>query len=475
MSGLLDEVQWALQTLRGAAQTALERRRIPLRRVSKRAPFVFPVFVNGQAQWQMGDFSAYVTEGFDLNAVIYSAIMFKAKAIAKARLRAYRGDPENPERLPGTHPLAQLVARPNPSQSWLEFQQQREVYLNVAGNSYTWLDRPSRNALPTALYNLRPDRVVIVPELRGIKGFLYVPEGAAGERVPFLPQDMIHIKFPNPNDPLEGLGYGLSPMAPMSHAGDVDNAITAFLKQFIDRGAMMAGLIKTKQSLDDDGVQRVKTRWREQYGGLDNWGEIGVLDVDSEYQRLGLTFEEMGFSNLDSRNESRMLGPFGVPPILIGTRYGMDRSTFSNAEEARKACWEDTLLPELDLFAADDEYYLRDDSGAFVQYDTSTIPALQQKRSEQIDGAYKLWQMGTPANQATAAVGLQIGDIPGGDVGYLPLNLLPVTTTPESPAATPASDGNNATEDTRDGGANGKQQRTVWSRALDPPKVPRSL
>ena len=433
---------------------ALSAFREPPRRSSKRAPYTFPMFVNGQPQWQMGDFAAYVAEGFDLNAVIYSAIMYKAKAIAKARLRAYTGDPENPERLPGNHPLAQLVARPNPSQSWLEFQQQRAVYLNVAGNSYTWLDRPARAALPTALYNLRPDRMLIIADRSSLKGFAYVPENG-NAHIPFLAQDVMHVKFPNPDDPLEGLGYGLSPMAPLAQAGDVDNAVTGFLKLFMERGAIPSGLIKTKQPLDDDGVQRVKRRWAEQYGGYQNWTDIGVLDVDSEYQRLGMTFQEKGFDGLDARNESRMLGPFGVPPILIGTRFGLERSTFSNAEEARRTCWEDTLLPELDLFQADDEYYLRSDDGAFVAYDTSTIPALQKNVPQLVQAAKTLFDMGTPRDVAYAAVGLKVEPTAGGQQGYLPASLVPVADAEGAASEPPAmtSDADNATEDERDGGA----------------------
>ena len=441
-------------------QTAIQTFRQPPPPQRKRAPYMFPVFRNGLVQWVMDDFAAYVTEGYNTNAIIYSAVNFKARTIAKARLRAYIGDPENPERLPPDHPLSMLCARPNPYQSWVEFQQQREAFLNIAGNSYTWLDRPKRNALPNAMYNMRPDWTYIIPETRGLKGYLYLPEGVAREQgLPILPQDMIHIKFPNPYDDLEGLGPGLSPMMPLAQSGDVDNAITGFLKQFIDRGAMMQGLIKLKNPADDDDVNRIKNRWREQYGGIDNWGEVGVLDMESEYQRLGLTFDEMAFDTLDARNESRMLGPFGVPPALIFTRYGLERNTFSNAVEARAACWEDTLMPELDLFAADDEYYLKAEDGGFVSYDTSNIPALQQNVTSLVDSSYKLFQMGMPVNQALATVGLKTEPVPGGDTGYLPISLVPVGTPPRQPVPPANSGSQSATNDQRDGGTQpGKAQ-----------------
>lgn len=474
------------QFLRGAssAPAILPPDPLPSSAIAKKAPYVFPVFLNGQAAWVMDDFMTYVTEGFNMNAVIYSAIMYKAKALAKARLRAYLGDPANPERLPPDHPLSMLCARPNPHQSWLEFQQQRIVHLNIAGNSYTWLDRPTRQGLPSALYNLRPDRVTIVPDRNGIKGYVYSPDDSADRSMPFLAQDVIHIKFPNPSDPLEGMGYGLSPLAPLAQSGDVDNAITTFFKLFVDRGAMPSGVLHLGEATNNDEINRVKARWREQYGGIENWTEIVVLDADTKYERIGLTAKEMGFDTLDARNESRIIGPFGVPPQLIFTRYGLERNTFSNAEEARKACWEDTLLPELELFKADDEYYLRDDSGAWVDYDLSTIPALRENIGTQIDSAYKLWQMGVPANQAVSTVGLKMEEIPGGDIGWLPSGVQPVGINPGSTGLLPGNstgaieDSPNAVEDTRDGGAQLRLPPTPQRLRLtggSPPKADSSI
>jgi hypothetical protein len=135
----------------------------------------------------------------------------------------------------------------------------------------------------------------------------------------------------------------------------------------------------------------------------------------------------MGFETIDDRNESRICAPFGVPGILIGTRFGMKRSTFSNYEEARRACWEDTLVPENAFFEDAYSYYLQTDDGGFVRFDYSKVAALKKDVAPMVAAAYQLWQMGAPANMATATVGLDMPDIPGGDIGYLPLSVMPVS------------------------------------------------
>lgn len=405
--------------------------------VSKDAPYLWPVFQGGQAFWHMDNFKSYAAEGYDLNSIIHSAVSYKGRTLAQGRLTAYQGDVANPVRLEAKHPLQKLLSRPNPYQSWMEFQWQRETYLNLAGNSYTWLDRAKPGAMPTALWNLRPDRVYVVPNDRRLMGYLYVPDDRAREDgIPMIPEDVIHVKFPNPRDRFEGLGYGLSPLAPMAMSGDVDNAVTRYLKIFFERGSMPPGVLKTSLSLDNEGIADARARWQQIYGGVDNWTDIAVLDKDLEYQRVGLTFAEMGFIELDSRNVTRMLGPFGVPAVLIGARVGQGRQSLNGNEDeaARRACWQDTLSPEQMLFHSDDEYYLGlPDEEIFVQYDNSAVPALQEDRVALIAGWTQLVDRGVPANQAFGIVGIKTESVPGGDVGYRNSSMVPVGVETEAP------------------------------------------
>lgn len=406
---------------------------------NKKFSFAWPAWREGKPDWQIVNFQGYITEGFNLNALIYNPIMYKARSVARSPLRAYQGDFKNPEILPETHPLSKLAVRPNPWQSHIEFQQQSQVYLNLAGENFTLLDRPKRGALPTAMFSVRPDRVRIVPGDGGIKGYIYVPEGRSErDGVPILPDDMIHIKLPNPGDPLEGLGHGLSPISSVAHSADVDNMVTEFLKMFFERSAQVAGVLKFKVPIEEEMMFRIKDRWQEQYGSFRNWAEIGVLDGDAEYQRVGLTFEEMGFTSLDDRNESRVLGPFGVPPILVGARIGLEHGTYSNYKEARLACWEDTLIPELLLFEVEYTHYLRDvTEQAFVLYDFSDVPALQRDMPALIAAAKQLFDMGVPRDLALSTVGLDVEGTDFGDVSFLPAGYTTAERIIEPPAPPP--------------------------------------
>jgi HK97 family phage portal protein len=430
--GIRQRAALALQVFRGG---------LPPRALAeaKSLPLMWPAWRTGQPTWNLTDYHAYATEGFAGNALIYSAIRYKYNAVSKAILRAYQGDPDNPEALPPEHPLSQLCARPNRFQSGVEFMQQAEAYLNIAGENFTYMDR--RDGQVVEMINLRPDRMLILPtdDQKRLLGFVYVPEGKAPrDGVPFLPDVISHTKFPNPLDPLEGLGHGLSPMSAMAASGDVDNEVTSYLKEFFERGTMAPGLVSLKDMVSDTTIAQLRDQWTEVYGGSQNWDKPIVLGGGASWQRLTLGFNEMGFEGLDERNEARVIGPFGVPLILLNTRLGLMRSTYSNAQEARRAFWEDTMTVELSLFEADLQYHLSDEaSGVFPKFDLSDVPALQRNVPELVGAAYQMWQMGMPAFQAYQTAGVDTERFDGDDVSYVAINMQPAQFAQEPPQPVP--------------------------------------
>ena len=394
---------------------------------AKKMPLLWPRWTDGQAEWQIVDYSSYQQEGFSENAIVYSAIMYKYRAINNAPLRAYTGTLDERELLPADHPLQKLCLRPNQWQSWQEFQGLNDVYLNLSGNCYIYADRQPGQAIPRALYGFRPDRMFIVPNPKGrdILGFLYVPEsGSIKDAVPYAAKDILHIKLPNPGDRLDGYGYGLSPLSPGARSADVDNKVTAYLKLFFDKGAMIPGLLSFDVPMQTEDVAETKRRWMEVYGGSDNWTDVGVLDQGGTYQKVGLSFDELDMSNLDARNESRIVAPFGVPLTLIETRPALVQSTYNNKETDRVMFWQDTMIPELRLFEGEYLYYLQGDGGEFVAFDFSEVPALKMTKPERINALALAYEKNAATKNEYRAV-LGLDPVDDGDEFKQPLQLTP--------------------------------------------------
>ena len=246
----------------------------PARRRQKSLPFGWPTLTQGVPEWHLVDLDAYIAEGFNMNSLVYSAIMYKVRATLTAPLRAYSGDEKNPEELPKDNPLQARLLQPNEYQSWAEFQSRNVVFFNVAGNVYIYID-PNTGEM----HSLNPARVYIIPragKVAELAGFLYVPVGKSvqntDECIKIINDDVLHIKLPNPSDPLEGMGYGMSPMQPAAQVIDVDNMITKFLNIFFKRGAMVSGVLQFDRPLNDETVDTVIERWEEKYGGYEKWG-----------------------------------------------------------------------------------------------------------------------------------------------------------------------------------------------------------
>jgi len=383
---------------------------------SKSLPFAWPTMIGGSAQWHLIDIDAYIKQGFEMNSLIYSAIMYKVRAMMLAPLTVYTGTEEDPIKAPKTDELAMRIANPNENQTWVEFQSRNTVFLNLTGNVFNWFDFRTGE-----MHSLNPQRVYILTNTgqpAEIKGYLYVPQGKSHmnieDCVPLAAKDVMHIKLPNPGDALEGLGYGLSPMQPAAHSVDVDNMVSKFLKIFFARGGMLTGVLSFDTIIKKDSdINDIKNRWEDHYGGFEKWS-VGVLDRAGKYNRVGLTFEEMGFKEIDYRSETRVMGPFGVAPILIGARVGLDTATYANVEAARQAFWEDTALPEMMWHQV--EYSNRFDiDGKFVEYDYSHIAALQRGLIRQVEAAHVMVEDGIPPNQAYRLAGVRVGNIPDGD------------------------------------------------------------
>jgi len=304
------------------------------------------------------------------------------------------------------------------------------------------MDRDGKK-LPKTIYNLRPDRTFIIPQVKkdkekpssGLKGFLYVPEGKAKkDGIPIVPENMIHIKMPYPLDPLEGFGEGLSPISAAAYSADVDNDITKFLKLFFENGAMPPGVLTSELSLTETDAATARERWKEVYGGYENWADVVVLGKGLTYQRMGLTFDEMGFSDLDGRNESRLAMVFGVPLTLLENRPELISSTYNNKREDRRMFWEDRFRPEMKLIEAEFRQALGEKQ-AWPAFDFAGVPALQRDIPQLVTAAHQMWTMGTPANVAFQTMGLDVEGLPDGDVAFLPFGVMRAGEQPTTPVA----------------------------------------
>ena len=115
----------------------------------------------GQPVWSPRNYESFAREAYGKNVVAYQSINRIADAIASVRMAVYRGEQELTE-----HPLLTLLRRPNPMQSYGDYMRAKVSFIMLAGNGYE--ERFLVGSEVRELYQLRPDRMSILPSASGV-------------------------------------------------------------------------------------------------------------------------------------------------------------------------------------------------------------------------------------------------------------------------------------------------------------------
>ena len=100
------------------------------------------------------------------------------------------------------HPLQRLIDRPNSSWSRAELIRAVESNLLLWGSAYLGIEKDDSGAV-SEIWPLRPDRMRVMPDARKyVRGFVYEH---AGERVAYLPEELVWFKQFNPLEEFAGL------------------------------------------------------------------------------------------------------------------------------------------------------------------------------------------------------------------------------------------------------------------------------
>ena len=317
----------------------------------------------GRARWTPRDIATLTREGYMKNAIVHRAVRLLAETVASVTWLACDGEAEH-----DTHPLLDLMARPNPRQDGAAFLESAVAHLQLAGNAY--LEAVTLDGRPRELYALRPDRMRVVPGADGWpEAYEYHIAGRSlrFEQAQTLPP-ILHLTHFHPLDD----HYGFAPLEAAGIAVDTHNAAAAWNKSLLDNAARPSGALV--------------------YSGP----EASVLDMDF----------------LDAKhNAAREIALcFGVPPMLLGIPGD---NTYSNYQEANRAFFRGTVLPLASRIGGALSQWLAPAYGGNVRLaiDADRIEALSADRAA-------LWARVTAApfltlNEKRIAVGY--APVEGGD------------------------------------------------------------
>jgi HK97 family phage portal protein len=363
-----------------------------------------------RARWTPRDYATLAREGYVANAIVHRAVKLVAENVGACPVMVEQGAQTR-----DTHPLLDLIARPNPRQDGASFLEAVTAHLLLAGNSYieaVAAGSDGRRNDVRELYALRPDRMKVVPGPDGWpEAYEYT---VAGRSVRFV-QDgqlppILHLALFHPLDD----HYGLAPLEAAAVAVDTHNAAAKWNKALLDNAARPSGALVFSGPedgvLSDDQFQRLKRELEETYQGARNAGRPLLLEGGLDWKAMSLSPKDMDFLEAKHTAAREIALAFGVPPMLLGIPGD---NTYSNYQEANRTFFRATVLPLAARISGALAHWLSPafGEGLHVTVDTDRLDALSADRSA-------LWSRVTAApfltvNEKRAMVGFS--PVEGGD------------------------------------------------------------
>ena len=326
----------------------------------------------GRVAWSGRDTATLTRVGFTANPVGFRCVKLIAEAAAAVPFTL-----SDAQRRYETHPVLDLLTRPNGGQGAAELMEAFYGQLLLSGNAY--MEAVAGGEVPLELHVLRSDRMRVVPGTDGWPVGYDYSVGAKKHR--FAAEAICHVRGWHPTDD----HYGLSPMQAAATAVDVHNAASRWSKALLDNAARPSGAI-VYRSVDGAGVlaadqyDRLKAELEGQHQGAANAGRPMLLEGGLDWKPMGFSPSDMEFQKTKEAAAREIALAFGVPPMLLGLPGD---ATYANYAEANRAFYRLTVLPLVGKVAGALSQWLPGMAGTRLRPDLDGVPALALEREAQ--------------------------------------------------------------------------------------------
>lgn len=358
----------------------------------------------------------------------HKAIKVIADNVAPLRLEVIRGEGDERE-VVDDHALVPLLRQPNEAMDastfWREWvtdmmlggeQGEEVVYRRDGAVGELWPRQPH-------IFSVRPGP----GGLRYRRVASYVIDDQEAKAYPLKPEEFIHFKFYNPLN----VWRGVAPITAVRMGIIIDELAQAWSRLFFRNQARPDYAVITDEPLTKTEVDDLEIKLQAKFGRPEGWHQAlvmqeGIKDVKQ------LSFAPKDLAWLEQRKLSRdeVGAIFGVPDEIMG--YGRD--TYENFPTAFRVLWTVTIFPligfrdaKLTAFMRQIEQLAPDE---YIETDRSGIPKLPEDLEKAVTRFKDLVSSGVPPNVAANIADLPIPELEGGDVGYLPLSMIPTTRLP---------------------------------------------
>lgn len=375
-------------------------------------------------------------------SAVYACVRRICTAAQEAPPMIGRRGPDGWEDLPD-HPAASLLAAPNPRMSYAEFLYHYLLHLQLTGETLIWKWRARAGGPVTEMWPVPTSwaNPILDPRLGTRIGYtIWLGNGRSPGTI--LGEDMLRIHYPDPSS----LDLALGPLQAALRDARVDEARQDYQMEMLVNNKRPGMILYQPEDWGPDQKDEVRAVFTQGLGD-GNRGRTVFMQGEGAKVDAIPPIAELDWPGLTGLSETRICGCFGVPPIVVGLRAGLEHATYSNYEQALRAFYQGTLVSIWNMLDASltrgllrSEPAFNGDPLAEIYHDTSDVRGLQESAVESADRATKLFAGSLiTRDEGREMAGLdKLGPERGGDVFVTPISLVESTPgEPAEPAAPP--------------------------------------
>jgi HK97 family phage portal protein len=322
--------------------------------------------------------------------------------------------------------LEALLKRPNPEQSFSAWLGEIVAFGKLTGNRYIYgigPDTGPNQGKFTELYALPSQLVEIV------SGGVMQP--VAGYKIQYnsmievAPELICHIKDFNPDYDSSGSNlYGQSPLRAGLRVLSANNeAVTTGLK-YLQNQTSRGMLISKDGNLTEVQAQALKDKFRKNYLGASNAGDVIITPKDLSWVNFGLSASDLSLIEQYNGTIKDLCNIYNIPVQLLNNT---DSSTYNNMKEAKKALYQNAVIPELIKIRDELNRWLAPKYGKgdeyFIDFDFTAISEMQEEVDKLVNQLASAWWV-TPNEKRDAMNYAMDTENPFMDDYFIPANLM---------------------------------------------------
>ena len=404
--------------------------------------------------WNPENDTTYINEGYRKNATVYSLINIIAKAASSIPFQIYEKVNDNDYKryksmtngsfdttvlhkadflkkkalveLEDTD-LHKLLERPNPAQSYASWITELIAFGKLTGNRYIYGIAPETGngaGKYKELYVMPSQLIEIISGgiMQPVKEYAIEYNGQF--RIPA--DHMCHIKDFNPY--FDGSGshlYGQSPLRAGLRSMTTNNEAVQTGVKYLQNQTARGVLMSDEGDLNEVQAQQLKDKFRKNFQGADNAGDVIITPKKLSWVNFGLNASDVSLIEQYNASIKDLCNIYNVPSQLLNNDKA---STYNNMKEAKKALYQNCVIPELNKIADELNRWLAPKYGEklCIEFDYSAIPELQEETEKVVTQMSQAWWL-TP-NEKRAA--MSYGTDEENEIlneYYIPANLIPAS------------------------------------------------